>query len=240
MKVRTITIGIQLEASDFLQVDGVLPISLKLSEARRCLDTIKLSLTEASYEVQTQRVALNSIEEWLICGNDPKEVSHYVDLVQVLVDQLSIYTIEFCSIGSCSDLHAISLIPALLAVSDRLYCSALFKKTSVDDIAPNLSLIRQASQTLLKVSQTSGVIGCFRYCASFNCSAGTPFFPAAFHEEKHVDVSNTNIQQNVNKNGFMVCIGLECADLLFVGFYGAVSPSEGSKATLHLIFFPLS
>ena len=100
MKVRTITIGIQLEASDFLQVDGVLPISLKLSEARRCLDTIKLSLTEASYEVQTQRVALNSIEEWLICGNDPKEVSHYVDLVQVLVDQLSIYTIEFCSIGS--------------------------------------------------------------------------------------------------------------------------------------------
>lgn len=230
MKIRTITVGIQVVGSDFLEVNGSLPIGLKLAEARKYLDTVKLSLIEASYEVQTQRVALNSIDEWLLCDSSPKEVSYYVALIKILVDQLAIHAIEFCSIGSCSNLHAISLIPTLLAVSDRLYCSALFKKTATDDIAPDLSVIRQASQTLLKISQTSGVFGCFRFCASFNCAGGTPFFPAAFHDEKSNEALNAcSSEQNGRKGGYMLCIGLECADLLFIGFHGAVSVSEGSE-----------
>ena len=230
MKIRTITVGIQVVTKDFVEVNGTLPISLKLAEARRCLDTVKLSLTNASYEVQTQRVALNSIDDWLLCDMSPKDVSYYVSVIQILVNQLVIHAIEFCSIGSCSSLHAISLIPALLAVSDRLYCSALFKKTVTDDIAPDLRVIKQASQTLLKVSQTCGVFGCFRFCASFNCAGGTPFFPAAFHEEMSYDAAKRNsFERNGRKGGFMLCIGLECADLLFIGFHGAVSVSEGKE-----------
>lgn len=232
MKVRTITVGVELLPSDFIEENGVCPISLKLATAKHLLDSIGLSLTASEYEIQTLRVAFNSPDEWLLpdigCSSS-RDVPSYTARVQLLVHHLTISSIDFCSLGCCSTLRSISMIPAMLAISDKLYCSALFRKTDTDNIAPDLSLIRLASKTLLEISKTSGMFGCFRYCASFNCSGGTPFFPAAFYEKEDPS-SSVESSDTVKMKGFIVTIGLECADLLFMGFHGAESVSEGTRS----------
>ena len=239
MKVRTITLSIEVQPDDFVEKNGVYPIGLKLEEAKRSLDRIATSLRAASYDVQTLRVAFNSLEEWLVAGT--REAAYYVTVVQILVKHLIAHSIDFCSIGCCSTLEALGLVPALLAVSDRLYCSALFKKSAEHDIAPDLSLIRQAAKSMLAVSEASGVLGCFRFCASFNCAGGTPFFPAAYFDG---DKNETNDQSpdklTKNKNGSLVSIGLECGDLLFIGFHGAECASQGTASMTLGVTYELS
>jgi uncharacterized protein (UPF0210 family) len=238
MKVRTITIGIDFVYGDFVAVDGVHPISIKLEIAKKSLDTIKSSLIAAGYEVQTVRVASNSFEDWLLYGNvdNRKEIDTaiYTQMVRTLVHYIEKNSIDVCSIGYCRSSYAISLVPSLLAISDKLYCSALFKKDKVDNIAATAATVKKAAQTLLDVAKTSGVFGCFRFCASFNCPAGIPFFPAAYYEER--DPTDNIVEQSDGvidtgcdsaKKGFLVSIGLECADLLFIGLHGASSVSEG-------------
>jgi uncharacterized protein len=242
MRVRTITIGVELDVNDLIEVNGTHPINEKLKIAKSALTSISSSLVAAGYEVQTQRVAFNSFEEWLLGGDSNnaggKDSASFVALVNILLHYLKLHSIEVCSIGCCSSSFAISLVPQLLSLSDCLYCSALFRKTAEDDIAPDATLILRAAHTLVDVAKTSGVFGCFRYCSSFNCSGGTPFFPAAFYDAK-VEVCTSPTEPISQKdetcnstvktiNGFLVTIGLECADLLFISFYGAKSVSEGN------------
>jgi uncharacterized protein (UPF0210 family) len=241
MRVRTITIGVELDAKDLIEVNGTHPINKKLKIAKSALTSISSSLVAAGYEVQTQRVAFNSFEEWLLRGDSNnaggKDSASFVALINILLHYLKLHSIEICSIGCCSSSFAISLVPQLLSLSDCLYCSALFRKTAEDDIAPDATLILRAAHTLVDVAKTSGVFGCFRYCVSFNCSGGTPFFPAAFYDAKVENYTSAELISQKGEtckstvktiNGFLVSIGLECADLLFVSFYGAKSVSEGN------------
>lgn len=230
MKIRTITVGLQVQPEDFVEVGGTHAIGSKLLFARRSLDDISNSLKSSGYEVQTLRISLNSFEQWLLlddqsygngCG-----IASYIEIVEILVHYLTLYSIELCSIGCCSSSHAIALIPSLLAVSERLSCSALFRGTKLDDITPDDVLIKAAARTLISVAKTLGVAGCFRYCASFNCAGGLPFFPAAFFESD--GTSDSSDRGVAVKEGFLVSVGLECADLLFIAFHGALSASEGN------------
>lgn len=254
MRVRTITIGVELDAKDLIEVNGTHPINEKLKIAKSALTSISSSLVAAGYEVQTQRVAFNSFEEWLLRGDSNnaggKDSAFFVALVNILLHYLKLHSIEICSIGCCSSSFAISLVPQLLSLSDCLYCSALFRKTAEDDIAPDATLILRAAHTLVDVAKTSGVFGCFRFCASFNCSGGTPFFPAAFHDakvENHTSPAELSSQKGKTCNstvktinGFLVSIGLECADLLFISFYGAKSVSEGNAKCRVIIIIAIS
>mmetsp|Transcript_28751 Transcript_28751/g.27542 ORF Transcript_28751/g.27542 Transcript_28751/m.27542 type:complete len:425 (+) Transcript_28751:55-1329(+) len=221
MKVRTITIGIEVNSNDFIELDGIYPLAQKLKLAKNSLKSIDLSLTSSGYEVQTQRISFNSLEEWLIDSN--KDIAYHINIIEILVQLLTLNSIEFCSIGCCSSLFAISILPQILAKSEKLYCSVLFKKTDIDHISPDLAFIKKTSETLLKIANEIGVSGCFRICASFNCSSGIPFFPAAYYEE------NISPKDNDRHKGYIVSLGLECADLLFIGFFGAESVSEGSR-----------
>ena len=243
MKVRTVTIGVELIAKDLIEVDGTHPINEKLKKAKSALTSITSSLVAVGYEVQTQRVSFNNFEEWLLDGDSDnaggKESASYVALVNVLLHYLTLHSIEICSIGCCSSSFAISLVPLLLSLSDCLYCSALFLKTEKDDIAPDSALILKAAHTLVEIAKSSGIFGCFRFCSSFNCAGGTPFFPASFHDaqaencafpapliSQQIEISNPMVTKI---NGFLILIGLECADLLFIAFYGAKSISEGNS-----------
>lgn len=234
MKVRTITIGVEFVAADFAESDGVHPVGVKLEIAKRSLDSIKSSLIAAGYEVQTVRVASNTFEDWMLDGNvrGGDETIMYTKMMKTLVHYLELNSIDVCSIGHCTGAYAISLVPSLLAVSEKLYCSALFRKDETDSIAANAASVKQAAQTLLDVARTSGVFGCFRFCASFNCPAGIPFFPAAYHEEQKDEFSGACS----TKEGFLVTIGLECADLLFIGLHGASSVSEGRSVESTIIY----
>lgn len=221
--------GLALEPNDFIEIDGSQAISLKLEFAKKSLDDISNSLKSSGYEVQTLRISLNSFEYWLLHDDQGNRTEHeiaiYVSTIEVLVHHLTLHSIELCSIGCCSSSHAISLIPSLLAVSGRLSTSALFSGTENHDISPDDVPIKAAACTLIAVAKTLGVEGCFRYCASFNCAGGLPFFPAAFYE-KH-DAADSSDRGADVKEGIMVSIGLECADLLFIAFHGAESASEG-------------
>ena len=240
MRVRTVTIGIELTAVDLIEADGTHPINEKLRTAKAALTSISSSLVAAGYEVQTQRVSFNSFEEWLLNGDsdnaEGKESACYVALVNVLLHYLKLHSIEICSIGCCSSSFAISLVPLLLSLSDCLYCSALFSKTEKDDIAPDVTLMLRAAHTLVDISKTSGVFGCFRFCSSFNCAGGTPFFPASFYDVKAANcayhTSAVTAQVVKPSSGYQVSIGLECADLLFIGFYGAKSVSGGNALSM--------
>jgi uncharacterized protein (UPF0210 family) len=231
MKIRTITVGLELQAKDFIEVDGQHAISLKLQFAKKSLDDISNSLKSSGYEVQTLRISLNSFEDWLLHDDQGNRTDHeiatYVSIIEILVHYLTLYSIELCAIGCCSSSHAISLIPSLLAVSGRLSTSALFFGNKSHDITPDNVPIKAAARTLIAIAKTLGVEGCFRYCASFNCAGGLPFFPAAFYETRGTNDSSNG--DGAVKEGFMVSIGLECADLLFIAFHGAESASEGSS-----------
>jgi hypothetical protein len=54
-------------------------------------------------------------------------------------------------------------------------------------------------------------LGNFRFCASFNCPPGIPFFPASYSKL---------IKENDNEYIYNVSIALESGDLLVKGFQG--------------------
>lgn len=218
MKIRAITLGVFLEAKDFEDTSGETSLATKLSTALDVLQVIKGALESACYEVQTIRISLNTIEEWLPIdfenGNQEDNFENVLSVINKLVSQLERIGIDFCSLGGCQKSDYISMLPRILAISSKLNCSARFHKNAANDIAPSYEKCLCAAKASLEILETIGELGNFRYCASFNCPPGIPFFPASFHD-------------NIIGHQYAVSIGLESADLLFLGFFAADSAQEG-------------
>jgi uncharacterized protein (UPF0210 family) len=231
MKVRAVTIGVALKAADFGYLFPATEASTATaastagptdgcSDVGRVIDIIRTALShvnaaatrlrEDQYEVQTVRIALNSFEEW----NPTLSMAVFAELFRIL-DELDV---KLCAIGNCSSLKSIALIPDLLARCDRISCSVQLQRQSEFDCAPEYSICLAAAETCLGVARSCGDLGNFRYCIGFNCPAGIPFFPTAFH-----DASQRNNS---------ITIGLENADLLFLSFYGAKTLQQGSANLL--------
>jgi uncharacterized protein (UPF0210 family) len=212
MKVRAITIGITVVASDF-QCDGQgegqgqAPIVALIRAAVANLQAAAAVLRGKEYEVQTVRICLNSFEEW----NPTLDMAVFEHLFRVLDE----FDVKLCAIGNCSSHAAIALIPELLAKCDRISASVQLQRKSEFDCAPDYQTCLVAAETCLGVAKTCGDHGNFRYCIGFNCPAGIPFFPTAFHDTKKPNNSIT--------------IGLENADLLFLAFYGAGTLQKGTE-----------
>lgn len=83
-------------------------------------------------------------------------------------------------------------------------------------IVPDWHICKAAAAACLSLVDKCGPLGNFRFCVSFNCNAGIPFFPAAYH-------GGSEFEPNI------VTIGLECADLLFMGFFGTDSMDEAHE-----------
>mmetsp|Transcript_2461 Transcript_2461/g.5738 ORF Transcript_2461/g.5738 Transcript_2461/m.5738 type:complete len:208 (-) Transcript_2461:271-894(-) len=174
MKIRTVALGLNLCAADLLEDQ----LRTKLLQAKAHLDAVSDALT-AAHEIQTQRVVFNSWEEWLL---PLLRAPHNLQLEAVLAKLhacLEEVSIHFCSIGCCHSPEAIALIPAILATSTRISTSVHFPKEAL--IAPSPELCLAAARACLGVAKTSGDLGNFRFCVSFNCPPGIPFFPAAYH-----------------------------------------------------------
>lgn len=210
MKVRALTIGISLDANDF---HSVALLQEKIHLCGRVLKELASVLEGEGYEVQTQRISLNSFEDWLdIRTNATEDVVKYIERIEVLVRILEEVDIHFCSMGCATSLAGIRLIPALLRVSSRLCCSAHVLKHGE---VPDLALCEAAAESVLKIahSTTTGLAN-FHFCTSFNAPANIPFFPAAFH---------------VRDAPPLVTVGLECGELLFVSFHGVTDHSIAQK-----------
>ena len=229
MRVRTITYFFQLEPSDF----GSKTLEEKFVEAKRVLDKLSDELVASGYQVQTLRVSLNSFEDWLPrTSNETGEI--LTELVKATIGkvilQLERNEIHVCSVGGCVSDWAILLVPNILQQSSRLSCSVRFNRQNEEmstgssifqsTVVPNYSSCLLAAEASLKVLSNCGSFGNFRFCASFNCRGGIPFFPASYNES--------------GERGKVpsVTIGLENGDFLFLAFYGADSPDEG-RANLY-------
>ena len=223
MKVRTITIGLALSPEDFVVDSGNQhhpKLAAKIAQARAYLDALKNSVCKEGFEVQTVRIALNPLEEWLLTSTEEgeedavAEEARYIRVIKVLDQYLQEQSIAFCSIGSCSTLKMIRLLPKLLVVSTRLFGSVNLMRTDNDHITPSSALVLGAADAVTELFRSQGMDGCFRFTASFNCQAGNPFFPVAYHD---------------GSKKMTVSLALECGDLLFIAFHGADSASEGSS-----------
>ena len=163
---------------------------------------------------------MNPLEEWLLTPTEAGEPdaaaeveARYVRSIKVLDQYLQEQSITFCSIGCCSTLKMIRLLPKLLSVSPRLFGSVNLMRTDKDHITPSNDLVLGAANAVNELFQLHGMDGCFRFTASFNCKPGNPFFPVAYHD---------------GSQKMTVSLALECGDLLFMAFHGADSASEGS------------
>lgn len=232
MKIRALTITLNLSFEDFnFDGDNIIKLNSKLTKAKGCLDYLQSVFENLGYVVQTIRVSLNSFEEWSkLSESDPYKNINY------LVAELDKLSIDFCSIGATSCIEAIKLIPSILAISPRLNTSVCILPSNSNTISlsspaipsysssslPDINLCHMAAQTCLEVANMCGDLGNFRYCTSFNCPSGIPFFPSAFsgkNESKCPTIS----------------IGLESGDLLFLGFFGSDSLNEGRDNLLEIL-----
>lgn len=223
MKIRAITIGILIQFEDFdIRADTqqnpenrfqTCTLFNKIKTAKEYLLRIKQHLELHDYEVQTTRICFNSIEEWLPLEN-------WQEFIKLLLNVIEYHDIGFCSLGNCQMPSYIEILPSILAISERISASITFNVEDTDSIriAPSYDNCLLAAKASIELFHKSGDLGNFRLCASFNSKPNTPFFPVAYH--------------NSMSKEFLVSIGLENADLLFLSFYGADSCEEGSNNLL--------
>lgn len=217
MKIRTVALGIILTPDDFVGADssGVpKKLSEKLSQTGEHLRAIEHALSTATnHEVQTLRVHTNSFETWLL----PLLLTPYdmvlSEVIDVLARALETAQIGMCSIGTCETAAGIALAPTILAMCEKLSCSALFRKESADDICPSYEKCVQTARSCVELHKLCGDLGNFRFCASFHCPEGIPFFPAAYRKQ-----TNSSVDAKP-----LLTIGLENGDLLFLAFHGTQS-----------------
>ena len=215
MKVRCVTFGIQVTPEDFL-VEGEL--NAKFNLIGTVLTKMTSALNQIGYEVQTVRVSMNSFEQWLLPLYKLYNWS-IEDIVDKLSTQLRHLNIQFCSIGDCSSDECIDMLPNILAMSNALSSSVSFKMFRDYDIAPNYEMCQRAAKVCLSLLDHVGDLGNFRYCTSFNCNAGTPFFPVSYHQGADPAIS----------------VGFENGDLLFLAFFGVTSFEVGRNNLISIM-----
>lgn len=195
MRIRTLALGLSLLKTDFL--DGTLALKIKNAAVKLRAAIAKLSAD--GYEVQTIRITLNDFEDWI-------DVTNPTVNIKLLCDELRNNSIEFCSIGSCSNPELISIIPTLLKVSNSLYTSVSFSKKGSRDFVPDFDVCKMVAEIILSIAgNDESRHGCFNFCAVFNCPPNIPFFPASYH---------------TLGEGETLTVGLENGDLLFISFHG--------------------
>ncbi|MBO0350504.1 DUF711 family protein [Phormidium pseudopriestleyi FRX01] len=186
MKIRSITTGISLESPmDHTSIQKAAKFNAKAQQ----------ELEAQGYEVQTTRISTQSFENYLP-GYTLFEI---LDNSERLEDICHQFNLDFFNIGCAKNPEIISIIPAILKRTEKIFCSS-----TIGDFPNgiNFESLQASAQTIHRIStETVNGLGNFRFCAGANCPPGIPFFPASYHE---------------GNSAFS--IGLECADLLTEAF----------------------
>ncbi|MCT7968783.1 DUF711 family protein [Laspinema sp. D1] len=186
MKIRTITTGISLESPTD---------SARIQQAAQFNTQAQQELETQGYEVQTTRISTQSFEQYLP-GYTLFEI---LDNLQKLEEICQALNLDFFNIGHAKTPELISVIPAILKRTEKIFCSSTIGNLQ-DGI--NFESLQASAQTIHRIStETVNGFGNFRFCAAANCPPGIPFFPASYHQ---------------GESAFS--IGLECADLLTEAF----------------------
>ena len=189
-RIRTITAGVNLKSLDDLGT---------IREAATFLAAARKRFESAGYEVQTLRIATQSLLEF---GPLNAASLTKIKAMDVLLDSRKmIMAIGPVQLEDRYDPHLPGWIVKLMQQTEHISCSMVI----ASERGIQMKAARGAAETILAISrETPAGEGNFRFTAIANVPANAPFFPAAFH---------------VGEPSFG--IGLESPGLLIEAFKGA-------------------
>jgi hypothetical protein len=142
------------------------------------LQTLRRSLQDAGYTVQTLRLATPP----------PSQISRPVppadrpDLARQLEAQCFVHNIDYAAIGPAlpDEIGAFAAIPDVLAATENVFASAIFANS---EMGLSLQAARACAEVFTRTATlTPDGFANLRFAALANVSPGTPFFPAAYHD----------------------------------------------------------
>lgn len=167
LKVRAITTFVKFSKGQPEQWRETLQAAAKFNE------TAAARFTAGGFEVQTTRIAANSFEEWC----DVKDAEATLAAFRTITSELKKLDCSFFNAGPARSAAALEVVPDVIALGSRISCSGALADPHDRSQASALAAAILRIATLTERGE-----GNFQFCASFNSQAGTPFFPAAFHD----------------------------------------------------------
>jgi hypothetical protein len=187
-RIRTITLFVTIEFNDFINeststsedyTDPILLVVHKVHEWSKVLQKIQSAFEKDNkYEVQTTRVATNSLEEWLL----PLNKNQVERRLKLLDNALATNGIEFCSLGPSSSSSSSCWTSSNSLCSKIIQCSPQFSCSILVETERDAEL---AAKDILHISKLEHPqymkhgLGNFRFCVASHCSPFIPFFPVA-------------------------------------------------------------
>jgi uncharacterized protein (UPF0210 family) len=206
-RIRTLTAGVQLKnAADLGPVESALAF----------LKTARQRAIDAGHEVQTIRVATNP----LLLDASPRlreaALPQLTALDRLIANERAVVSIgPVFARGTPDDeaaAWASNLVRGTRATSFTI-------AVATPDGGINAHAIRMAAEVTLSLSRAlPGGVGNFRFAAAANIPAGTPFFPAAYHE-----------------GDAALSVGLETPNLVREAFAGARDMTEARDRLRNLL-----
>jgi uncharacterized protein (UPF0210 family) len=169
MKVRALT--------GFLDPDWPIKPE-KIADLSACLHECREALQETGFDVQTLRLALPP----------PSEMTHPVpteerpELARKLEAECFVQGVDYASIGPTlpEEPDGYAILPTALAATENVFHSGIFAGPGM---GISLAAARACGQVIHKASTISpDGFANLRFAALANVPAGTPFFPAAYHD----------------------------------------------------------
>jgi uncharacterized protein (UPF0210 family) len=185
----------------------------KLQAAGEFLTTARSSYEAAGYEVETTRLATVPFVQLL--GAD-----HYGDtprLAEAMSKAIQQVGIAYAALGPAEPelLNGFAAIPEALAASENVFFAGVMADSRFGISMP---AVQACAQTIVRCSTlTPDGFGNLRFAALANVKAGSPFFPAAYH----------------NHDDPAFAIATEAADLAVQAFTNCRTVSDGQWALAH-------
>jgi uncharacterized protein (UPF0210 family) len=173
MRIRSVTIGTNLSY----------PIDAgRFGDFGRFQARARGMFEDAGLAVQTVRLATQPFPE-ILRDAGPASAAAFAHELETLCQA---HGIDYCSVGPVvatrpeDDVGYIEVIPEIIRQTEMAFVSAL---VAAPASGINLAAIRKAAEVIADVAQsTPNGFGNLRFAVLANCEAGSPFFPAAFHQ----------------------------------------------------------
>lgn len=140
-------------------------------------------LEDAGLETQTLRLATPPFTQVL---RDPT-ATQVVDMAQALEAACADQDIDYVSIGPAmvdrpdTLLSPIYRVPDVLSRTQRVFAAVALASA---ERGINLAAIQASAEVIREISQTTSQgFGALRFAVLANCLPGSPFFPAAYHDD---------------------------------------------------------
>jgi len=151
----------------------------RIASAATCLTAVRKALKDGGYEVQSLRLATPPPSTM----DRPVPPADRPDLARQLEAQCFVRGLDYAAVGPAlpDEPGGFSAIPEMLAATENVFTSALFAE-------PRAGLSLVAAQACAGVIQRASTLSAdgfanLRFAALANVPPGSPFFPAAYHDD---------------------------------------------------------